>query len=90
LFFEELAFAADVTSVAFGDDVFAQGGDGFARDNFGSDGGLDRDLEHLARDKLAHLGDQGAASVVGEVAVDDDGERIDGVAADEDVELDHG
>jgi hypothetical protein len=33
---------------------------------------------------------RGAAAVVGEVAVDDDGERVDGVAADEDVHLDHG
>ena len=53
-------------------------------------GGLDGDLEHLARDQFAHLGDQSFAALVGEVAVDDDGERVDGFAGDEDVELDHG
>ena len=53
-------------------------------------GGLDSDLEHLARDEFAHLGDQGAAPGLGEVLVDDDGEGVDGVAADEDVHLDHG
>ena len=40
LFFEELSFAADVASVAFGYDVFAEGGDGLPGDDFGADGGL--------------------------------------------------
>src|SRR5258708_11407467 len=66
LFFEELAFAGDVAAVALGDDVFADGGDRLARDDLGADGGLDGDLAHLAGDEFAHLGDEGAASVVGE------------------------
>ena len=90
LLFEELALAGDVAAVAFGDDVFADGGDGFAGDDLGADGGLDGDLEHLPGDELAHFADEGLAAVVGGVAVDDDGEGVDGVAADEDVHLHHG
>ena len=38
LFVEEFLFAGDVASVALGDDVFADGADGFAGYDFGSDG----------------------------------------------------
>ena len=47
-------------------------------------------FELLAGDELAHFGDEGAAAFVGEVAVDDDGERVDGLAGDEDIQFDHG
>ena len=90
LFLEEFALAGDVAAVALGDDVFADGGDGLTGDDLGADGGLDGDLEHLAGDEFAHLGDEGFAAVVGGVFVDDDGEGVYGVAADEDVHLDHG
>jgi len=90
LFFEEFAFAGDVAAVTFGDDVLAHGVDGFAGDDFGADGGLDGDLEHLAGNEFAHFGDEKFAAFVGELAVDDDGERVDGLSGDQDVELDHG
>ena len=69
----------DVAAVALGDDVFADGGNGFARDDLGADGGLDGHFEHLAGDEFLHLVDEGLAAIVGEVAVDDDRERVDRV-----------
>ena len=80
----------DVAAVALGDDVLAHGVDGLAGDDLGADRGLDGDFEHLAGNQFAHLGDQGLAAFVGEVAVDDDGEGVDGLAGDQDVELHHG
>ena len=88
LFFEEFAFAADVSAVAFGDDVFANGADGFAGDDAAADGGLERHFEHLARDQLAQARNELAAAVVGLIAMADEGERVDGLAADEHIELD--
>ena len=44
LLLEEFAFAGDVAAVAFGRDVFAQGGDRLARDDLAADGRLQRDL----------------------------------------------
>src|SRR5258708_5562391 len=90
LLLEEFAFAANVAAVTFCDYVFANSGDRFARDDLAADGGLNGDLEHLAGDEFAHLRDESLAAVVGEVAVHDDGERVDGIATDEDVHLDHG
>ena len=55
LFFEQFAFARDVAAVAFGDDVFAHGFDGFAGDDFRADGGLNGDLKHLPRDQFLHF-----------------------------------
>src|SRR6266568_4404980 len=55
LLLEELALAGDVASVALGEDVLAEGLDGLAGDDPGADRGLDRHLEHLAGDHLAHL-----------------------------------
>ena len=52
LFFQELAFARNVAAVAFGDHVLADGGDGFAGDNFRADRSLDRDFEHLPGNEL--------------------------------------
>ena len=44
LFFEEFAFARDVSAVALGDHVFANRADCFARDYAAADGGLDAAL----------------------------------------------
>src|SRR5438477_986680 len=55
LLLEQLALARDVAAVALGDHVLPQGLDGLAGDDPAADGGLDRHLEHLARDELAHL-----------------------------------
>ena len=55
MLFEQLALAGDVTAVAFGQDVFAKRGYGFAGDDLGADGSLDGDFKLLARDELAHF-----------------------------------
>src|SRR5262249_25127901 len=87
LFLEEFAFAGDVSAVAFGENVFADGGNGFARDDAAADGSLDRDFKHLARNQFAKSGDQFAAAFDGEVAVNDERERVDGFSSDKDIEL---
>jgi hypothetical protein len=56
LLLEELALSGDVAAVAFGGDVFAHGGDRFARDVVTSNGGLDGDDEHLGGDDVLKLG----------------------------------
>ena len=61
---------------------------GLAGDDLAADGGLDRHVEELARDELAQLLDQLAAAGVGLVAVDDQRQGVDGLAVDQDVELD--
>ena len=55
LFFEKLAFAADVAAVSFRDDVFAEGFYGFAGNDLVADGGLDRYFKELSRDEFLHL-----------------------------------
>ena len=55
LLLEQLALARDVAAVALGQHVLAQRLDRFARDDAGADRRLDRHLEHLPRDQLAHL-----------------------------------
>src|SRR6185437_1646695 len=90
LLFEQLALAADVATVALGDDVLADGGDGLAGDDLRADGRLNSHLEHLPRNQFTHLRDQGLAAVVSEVAMNDDRECIHRITADENVHLHHG
>ena len=59
LFFEKFAFAGNVAAVAFGENVFADGGDGFARDDAAANGGLNRHFKHLPRNQFS----QGASPV---------------------------
>lgn len=88
LFFEEFAFSADVAAVAFGDDVFSEGFDGVGGDDFLADGGLDTDFVLLPGDDFFELFDDGFSAVVAELAVDDEGEGVYGVAVEEDVDFD--
>src|SRR5260370_26869450 len=53
LFFEEFAFACDVTAVALAQNVFANGRNRFARDHAAANRGLNGHLQHLPRDQLA-------------------------------------
>jgi hypothetical protein len=62
--------------------------DRLARDDLAADGRLDRDLEHVAGDQLLQLLAHGAAAHLRPVAVDHDGERIDGLVVHEDLHLD--
>src|SRR5471030_632948 len=58
LLLEQLPLAADVTAVAFREHVLAAGLHGLARDHARADRGLDRDVEHLARNLLPELLDE--------------------------------
>src|SRR5712691_10222992 len=55
LLFQQLSLPRDVAAVALGEHIFAQRLHSFARDDAAADRGLDRDLEHLTRNQLAHL-----------------------------------
>ena len=55
LLLEQLALAGDVAAVALGEHVLAHRPDRLAGDDPAADRGLDRHLEHLARDQLAQL-----------------------------------
>src|SRR5439155_1284363 len=61
LFFQQLTLARDVAAIAFGEHVLAHGRDGFAGDDFGSNGCLNGDFEHLPGDQFLHLGRQGTS-----------------------------
>ena len=86
LLLEQLALAGDVAAVALREHVLAAGLHGLAGDHARADRRLDRDVEHLARDLLAQLLDELPSALVGEVAVHDQRERVDRLAADEDVD----
>src|SRR5947209_20326467 len=87
LLLEQLALARDVAAVALGEHVLAQRLHRLARDDAAADRRLDRHLEHLARNELAHLRRQRAAALVRRVAMDDDRQRVHRIAVDENVEL---
>src|SRR5215467_87509 len=89
LLLEQLAFSRDVAAVAFRQHVLAQRFHRLARDDMRAYGRLHRDVEHLPRDQLAHPRDQIPPPVRGVLAVDHERERVDPLAVDEDVELDH-
>src|SRR4029077_5984287 len=82
---EQLALAGDVTAVALGEHVFSPSLHRLARDHTRTDRRLDGDVEMLARDLLPQPLDEHAPAVVGRVAVNDQRERVDRLAADEDV-----
>src|SRR2546422_1079321 len=87
LFLQELALAGDVAAVALGQHVLAHGGDVLAGDDLAADGGLDRDLEELARDHLAQLLRQGPSLRGGTLAVHDERQSVHRLAVHQDVQL---
>src|SRR5687767_4314852 len=89
LLFEKLAFTRDVAAVALGEHVLPDGGDVLSRDHLVADGGLQRNLEHLARNQLAEPGDQGAATFLRELLVHDHRQCIHRLARDQNIELGH-
>src|SRR3984893_9761625 len=89
LLFEQLFLARDVAAVAFGEHVLAHRLDRFAGDDLRADGRLDRHVEHLARNQRAHLGNHFAAAVLGDRTMHHHRQRVDALAVDQDVELDH-
>src|ERR1700691_39202 len=87
LLFKELALARDLSAVALGDHVLAYRADCFACNHAAADGGLDGHLEHLAGNQFSQAADQVVAPLVGLFAMTDDRQRIDGLAANQHVEL---
>src|SRR5215203_4715109 len=87
LLLEQLALAADVATVALRQDVLAHGADGLARHDVAPDRRLDGHLEHLARDQLLQLVGELAARRLRPIPVDDEAQRVDGLAVHQDVEL---
>ena len=72
LLLEQLALAADVAAVTLRKHVLALGLHRLAREHAPADGGLDGNLEHLARDDLLELFGEHAAAIVGLVAMYDE------------------
>src|SRR5574344_31300 len=89
LFVQQLLLPRHVTAIALGQYVLTHRLDRAAGDDVIADGGLDGDIEHLARDQLTHLLDQLAATELGVVLVGDDRQRIDALVVDQDVQTHH-
>src|SRR3990172_7980044 len=89
LFLQQLSLARNVTAVALGKHILAQRLDRFPRDDMRSDRRLNRHVEHLPRDQLAHFRYKFAPAVDTVVPVNHERQRIHPLAVDEDVELDH-
>src|ERR1700677_3066916 len=85
LLLEQLALAGDVAAVALGQHVLALGLDRLAGHDAPADGGLDRDVEHLARNELPQLLGHLAPVGVGRGPVHDGREGVDRCMVDEDV-----
>src|SRR5712692_10903484 len=69
LFFEELAFARNVSAVALGENVFADGRDSFARNHTAANRGLDRHFKHLPRNQFSQACQQVAPTLRRKVAM---------------------
>jgi len=87
LLLEELALARDVTAVAFCEHILAVRLHGRATDDLVADGSLYGNLELLARDDVPELVAEPTREVVGLVLVHDEGERVNLLASEENVEL---
>src|SRR5688572_11459832 len=87
LLLEQLALTRDISPIALGEHVLAKRLDGLTRNDSASDCSLDRHLEHLSGNQLAHLGRQRTPALICCVAVHDHRQRVDGISVDEDVHL---
>src|SRR5260221_2879505 len=88
LLLEQFALSRDVAAIAFGKDVLAEGLDRLARDDAAADRRLNGDLEELPRDEVLQALAQCSPAFLSGAAVDDEGERVDRLAIDENVEQD--
>ena len=52
LLIQQFALPAHIASVTFGRHILAQGGNGFARDNFTTKCRLERNFKQMARDQI--------------------------------------
>src|ERR1700722_8167672 len=87
LLLEQLALAGDVTAVALRQHVFADCANVLARNDSGSDRGLYRHLELLARNQLFEPGGHLVAVGRRGILVHDGAESVDGLTLQQDVAL---
>src|SRR5215472_4191610 len=76
LLLQQLSLACDVAAVALREHVLPLRLHGLACDDPRADSSLDRDVEHLARDLLPESVDEQPTAVVGEVAMDNERQRV--------------
>src|SRR5260370_1966753 len=88
LLFEEFAFAGNVSAVALGENIFADGRNGFARNHAAANRGLDRHFKHLARNQFSQARDQVAPAFRRKLAMDDQRQRVDRFARDQHIQFD--
>src|SRR5512145_359926 len=85
LLFQELSFAGNVAAVAFGRDIFTEGADGAAGDDFSADGALNGDFIHLAGNFVLETVTGDERSGAGALAVNDLRKRVDLFAVDQNI-----
>src|SRR4051812_43365204 len=88
LLLEQLALAGDVTAVALGEHILALRLHRLAGDDLPTDCGLDRHVEHLARDQLAQLLAHPASVLEGLVTMDNRAERVGAFTVEQQVNED--
>src|SRR5260370_3635495 len=88
LLFEEFAFAGNVSAVALGENIFADGRNGFARNHAAANRGLDRHFKHLARNQFSQARDQVAPALRRKLAMDDQRQPVDWCARDQHIPVD--
>ena len=87
LLLQQFALTGNVAAVTLGGHILAHGLHRLAGNDLGADGGLDGNLELLAWDKLLQLLADSATEGVGIVGVNQRGERIHGIAVQENVQF---
>ena len=87
LLLQKLLLTGNVAAVALGKDILAEGADSFAGNDSAADCSLNRDLEHLARDLILKLLAHLSSAVVGSCLMHNEGQRIDRLLVDKDIEL---
>ena len=87
LLFKKLALAADVATVALGQNILALRLDGFAGKDSTTNGSLDGHLEHLSRNDVFELLREDFSALVCLVLVNDEGKGVDGFTGKQDIEL---
>ena len=88
MLFEQLFLTSDISSVAFGKNVFSHRLYRFARDDFASDSRLYRYLEQLTRYHFFELFGYRSAARIRLFSVDYQTERVADLAVEQQIELD--
>ena len=87
LFLQQFSLARNITAITFGRYIFAQCGDGCTRDDFATNGPLDRYLKLLARNGFGELFAVMKRAVARFVDMGEESQGIDALFVDENVYL---